>query len=173
MSLARSMKQIIWIYSGMDKVGFSQPRPAVLYNNNKRLPIAVHASCYTSLRMTRDQGKMRTPSMSSQEECCRLALVFGNYVSPTASTWCITMMCPHTNNTKFITICLSFVHHSYTSLTTYQYHTNASVDSHLVSTEVCYPYICHVLLLTLFHDSLSLFITGWNTVDFHLVSTES
>jgi hypothetical protein len=34
MSLARSAKQIKWMYSGMDEVGFPQPRPAVLYNDN-------------------------------------------------------------------------------------------------------------------------------------------
>ena len=34
MSLARSAKQIKWMYSGMDKVCYPQPRPAVLYNNN-------------------------------------------------------------------------------------------------------------------------------------------
>ena len=34
MSLTRSAKQIKWMSSGMDEVGFPQPQPAILYNNN-------------------------------------------------------------------------------------------------------------------------------------------
>ena len=71
---------------------------------------------------------------------------------------------------KFVTICLLFVFPFPNPLTTCPYHTDASVDSHLMSTEVCYPYICHTLPYSPFHDSI--FTTGWNTVDSHLMSTE-
>ena len=34
MALTRAMKQILWMYVAMDEVGYSQPKPAILYNDN-------------------------------------------------------------------------------------------------------------------------------------------
>ena len=34
MALTRAMKQILWMYAVMDEVGYLQPKPAILYNNN-------------------------------------------------------------------------------------------------------------------------------------------
>ena len=34
MALTRAMKQILWMYAAMDKVGYSQLKPAILYNDN-------------------------------------------------------------------------------------------------------------------------------------------
>ena len=34
MALTRAMKQILWMYSAIDKVGYPQPRPAILWNDN-------------------------------------------------------------------------------------------------------------------------------------------
>ena len=33
-ALTRAMKQILWIYSAMDKVGYPQPQPVILWNDN-------------------------------------------------------------------------------------------------------------------------------------------
>ena len=34
MALTRAMKQILWMYSAIDEVGYPQPCPAILWNNN-------------------------------------------------------------------------------------------------------------------------------------------
>ena len=34
MALTRAMKQILWMYAAMDEVGYPQPKPAILYNDN-------------------------------------------------------------------------------------------------------------------------------------------
>ena len=34
MALTRAMKQILWMYSPMDEVGYPQPRPVILWNDN-------------------------------------------------------------------------------------------------------------------------------------------
>jgi hypothetical protein len=34
MALTRAMKQILWMHSAMDEVGYPQPRPAILWNDN-------------------------------------------------------------------------------------------------------------------------------------------
>ena len=34
MALTRVMKQILWMYTAMDEVGYPQPKPAILYNDN-------------------------------------------------------------------------------------------------------------------------------------------
>lgn len=34
MSLTRSARQILWMYSGMSEIGFEQPKPAMLYGDN-------------------------------------------------------------------------------------------------------------------------------------------
>lgn len=34
MGLARAMRQIFWMYTAMNKVGYLQPKPMILYNNN-------------------------------------------------------------------------------------------------------------------------------------------
>jgi hypothetical protein len=34
MALTRGMKQILWMYAAMDEVGYPQPKPAILYNDN-------------------------------------------------------------------------------------------------------------------------------------------
>ena len=34
MALTRAMKQILWMYSAMDEIGYPQPCPAILWNNN-------------------------------------------------------------------------------------------------------------------------------------------
>ena len=36
MALTRAMKQILWMYSAMDEVGYPQPCPAILWNDNAR-----------------------------------------------------------------------------------------------------------------------------------------
>ena len=36
MAVSQGMKQIKWMFSGMDEVGYPQAKPAVLYNNNAR-----------------------------------------------------------------------------------------------------------------------------------------
>ena len=34
MALTRAMKQILWMHAAMDEVGYPQPKPAILYNDN-------------------------------------------------------------------------------------------------------------------------------------------
>ena len=34
MALTRAMKQILWMYSAMDEIGYPQPRPGILWNDN-------------------------------------------------------------------------------------------------------------------------------------------
>ena len=34
MVLTRAMKQILWMHAAMDEVGYPQPKPAILYNDN-------------------------------------------------------------------------------------------------------------------------------------------
>ena len=34
MALTRAMKQILWMYAAMDEVGYPQPKPTILYNDN-------------------------------------------------------------------------------------------------------------------------------------------
>jgi len=34
MALTRGMKQILWMYSAMDEIGYPQPRPALIWNDN-------------------------------------------------------------------------------------------------------------------------------------------
>jgi hypothetical protein len=34
MALTRAMKQILWMHSAMDEVGYPQPKPALLWNDN-------------------------------------------------------------------------------------------------------------------------------------------
>ena len=34
MALTRVIKRFLWMYAAMDEVGYPQPKPAILYNDN-------------------------------------------------------------------------------------------------------------------------------------------